>query len=449
MKIYYGSETKKALVNFPISGLKPHRYYIFSVVYIKKAAAKINNRLGFLENKISAAIIIACDEILSGKLADQFIVDPYQAGAGTSHHMNINEVIANRASENIRQIIHPNDHVNMSQSTNDVIPAAIRISCLLLLPKLRKSLKLLITSFDRKSKQFSLIIKTGRTHLQDALPITLGQEFAAYAKALMIDGDRIDQAALNLLKIGIGGTAVGTGINTHPDYHQMMVKELKVLTNLDLKSSENLIESMQNTADFLHLSSMLRILAQTLIRIGNDLRLLASGPKTGLAEINLPEVQKGSSIMPGKVNPSIVEMLSMVCFQVIGFDQAILQASIAGQLELNVMLPLMAFNLIEQIRLLTNAVEVFNEKCVADIFVNKKMCQYWFTQSSAIATILNPYLGYDKTTAIVKYSLKHHLSIQEVIIKKGYLDQKMVNKIFQSKNLTRPNILNGARPRIG
>ncbi|OGG21657.1 hypothetical protein A3D03_01525 [Candidatus Gottesmanbacteria bacterium RIFCSPHIGHO2_02_FULL_40_13] len=440
MKIYYGAETKKALENFPISGLKPHPTYISSIVNIKKAAAKVNNNLKILEDKKALAIIKTCDEILSGKFADQFVVDPYQAGAGTSHNMNINEVIANRAGEISRQIIHPNDHVNMSQSTNDVIPAAIRITCLFLLPSLLKSLKLLKSSFDKKSKQFSRIIKPGRTHLQDALPITLGQEFTAYSKAIKIDMERINQAAGNLFKIGIGGTGVGTGINTHPDYHKMMVKELKNLTKFPLKSSGNLIESMQNTADFLHLSSMLRILAQSLIRIGNDLRLLSSGPSTGLAEIILPEVQKGSSIMPGKVNPSIIEMMTMVCFQVIGFDQAILQASIAGQLELNVMLPLIAFNLIEQIRLLTNTVEVLNKKCIADIAVDKKMCRYWFERSSGIAAILNPFLGYDKITGIVKYALKYNLSIREVIINRGYLDKKTVDKIFHPRNLTRPNI---------
>ncbi len=441
MKTYYGPETRKALDNFPISGLKPHPVYVSSIVYIKKAAAKVNNHLEILDGKKAQAIIKTCDEILAGKFADQFVVDPYQAGAGTSHNMNINEVIANRASEISRLSIHPNDHVNMSQSTNDVIPCTIRITCLMLLPELNLQLRKLKDSFSKKSKRFSQIIKSGRTHLQDALPITLGQEFAAYAKALMSDEKRINQAAVNLLKIGIGGTAVGTGINTHPDYHQLMLKELKNLTKLNLETSGNLIESMQNTADFLHLSSMLRILAQTLIRIGNDLRLLASGPKTGLAEINLPEVQKGSSIMPGKVNPSIVEMLTMVCFQVIGFDQAILQASMAGQLELNVMLPLIAFNLIEQIRLLTSAIAVFDEKCVKGITANAKMCQYWFTQSSGIAAILNPHLGYDKTEEVVKISLKTNRSIREIAVQKGYLTSKQANKIFFPASLTNPNLI--------
>mgnify|MGYP001557975825 CR=1 FL=1 len=440
MKTYYGAETIKALENFPISGLKPNPIYISSIVYIKKAAARVNNHLGTLDNKIALSIAKTCDEILAGKFADQFVIDPYQAGAGTSIHMNVNEVIANRASEISHLDIHPNDHVNMSQSTNDVIPCSIRIACLILLPKLLKQLKELTLSFDRKSKQLSRIIKSGRTHLQDALPITLGQEFTAYSKAIKIDGERINLAVDNLLKIGIGGTAVGTGINTHPDYHKMMVKELKNLTKLPLKSSGNLIESMQNTADFLHLSSMLRNLAQTLIRIGNDLRLLASGPKTGLAEINLPEVQKGSSIMPGKVNPSIVEMLTMVCFQVIGYDQAILLSSMSGQLELNVMLPLIAYNLIEQIKILTNSVGVFREKCVDGITANKEMCNYWLQKSSGIAAVLNPYLKYDKTAQLVKLSLQTNIPLKDLVVQKGYLTQKQADRIFSATTLTKPNL---------
>lgn len=439
-KIYYGAETKKALENFPISGLKPHPVYTSSVVFIKKAAARVNWKLGLLDKQKAQAIIQACDEILDGQFTDQFVVDPYQAGAGTSFHMNVNEVVAHRASEIGNQPIHPNDDINMSQSTNDVIPTAIRISCFILLPNLLKILKKLRVSFDEKSKQFSPIIKSGRTHLQDALPVTLGQEFAAYATAIKNDEERINQAADNLLKIGIGGTAVGTGINTHPQYHQLMIKELTDLTKLPLRSSDNLFESMQNTADFLHLSSALRILAQTLVRIGNDFRLLTSGPKAGFAEISLPEVQKGSSIMPGKVNPSIVEMLTMVCFQVIGFDQTILQSSIAGQLELNVMLPLIAFNLIEQIRLLTNAVGVFNEKCVRDIIANPKMCQYWFEKSSGIAAILNPYLGYDKTAKLVKMALKLNKPIKDLAIELGYLSKEKAAKIFSVASLTKPNI---------
>ncbi len=432
--IYYGRQTKRALDNFPISGLKSHQVYINSIVIIKKAAAIINSRLNLLDKKKAEAIITACDEILTGKFSDQFIVDVYQAGAGTSLNMNINEVVANRAN------VHPNDHVNMSQSTNDVIPTAIRISSLLILPKLLKQLKNLTKSLEEKSIQFEKTIKSGRTHLQDALPITLGQEFGAYAKAITNDYERIEKSAKNLQKIGIGGTAVGTGINTHPKYHNLMISELKRLTKLPLRSAGNLFESMQNTADFLDLSGSLRTLSQTLIRTGNDLRLLSSGPNTGFAEITLPEVQAGSSIMPGKINPSIVEMLTMVCFQVIGYDQAILLASMSGQLELNIMLPLIAYNLLEQIKILTNSIEAFNNKCVMGITANRQMCQFWFERSSGIAAILNPYLGYDTVTKLVKESLKKNMSLKKLIIEKKLLDIKIINKIFQISSLTKPNL---------
>lgn len=442
MKNYYGHSTLKALSNFPISGLRPHREYVYSVVLIKKAAAFVNLKLSQLDRPKAVAIIKVCDEILSGKLSDQFVVDIYQAGAGTSHNMNVNEVIANRANEILHKsdVIHPNDDVNMSQSTNDVIPASIRISCLISLPKLLKSLNNLTNSFSKKSKKFSQIIKSGRTHLQDALPVTLGQEFGAYRKAIANDWTRIEKSSKNLLKIGIGGTAVGTGINTHPRYQQLMISELSKLTKLPLKSSGNLFESAQNTSDFLELSGSLRILSTNLIRIGNDLRLMSSGPMTGLAEIKLPEVQAGSSIMPGKVNPSIVEMLTMVCFQVIGYDQAILLASQAGQLELNVMLPLIAYNLLEQIKLLTNSIEVFNTKCLQYIEANPQICKFWFERSLGIAAVLNPYLGYDKVAQLVKEALNKNISIKELIKEKKLLSPKIINKIFSINNLTQPNI---------
>jgi len=443
---YWGTQTQRAVENFPISTLKPHPIYINSTVIIKKAAATVNSHLELLKNKEVKAIIQTCDEILSGKLIDQFVVDPYQAGAGTSHNMNVNEVIANRANEILGatlgsyKFIHPNDHVNMSQSTNDVIPTAIRIACLYTLPQLITNLTYLSHSFLIKSREFKTIIKSGRTHLQDALPITLGQEFSGYTQAVKNDIKRIERSANNLLKIGIGGTAVGTGINTHPKYHQLMIKELSKLTKLSLKPSGNLFESMQNTADFLDLSSTLRILAHTLIRIGNDLRLLSSGPKTGLAEIRLPEVQAGSSIMPGKVNPTIVEMLTMVCFQVIGYDQAILQASLSGQLELNIMFPLIAYNLLEQIKILTNAIYIFNKKCIIRMKANIEVCRFWFERSLGIAAILTPYLGYDKVANLVKESLKTNKSIKDLAIKKGLLTKTEAVKLFSISKLAKPNL---------
>lgn len=443
-KAFYGAQTARAIDNFPISGLKPSPAFIFSVVTIKKAAAIVNNRLGLLPDNKTQAIIKACDEILAGNLLDQFVVDPYQAGAGTSHNMNTNEVIANRANQILGaplgsyRLLHPNDDVNMSQSTNDIIPTAIRLVVLMTIPGLLKNVTSLSESFSQQAIEFKNIIKSGRTHLQDALPVTLGQEFSAYALALANDQKRIKKSLENLHKIGIGGTGVGTGINAHHDYHLSIVKELKKLTGLPLVSNENLFEAMQNTADLLEFSSTLKILAQTLIRIGNDLRLLSSGPRSGFAELILPKVQPGSSIMPGKVNPSIIEMMTMVSFQVIGYDQAVLFASQAGQLELNVMLPLIAHNLNEEIKLLTNAIDIFNKKCVTNIKADKQMCKFWFDRSSGIAAVLNRYLGYEKTANVVKLALEQNISIKEVVLQQKYLSNDMVEKIFNIDNLTGP-----------
>lgn len=450
-KAYYGAQTVRAINNFPISGLKPSSAYVFSTVTIKKAAAIVNHRLNLLPGDKMKAIVKACDEILEGELADQFVVDPYQAGAGTSHNMNANEVIANRANEIMGaplgsyRFIHPNDDVNMSQSTNDIIPVAIRLTVLKTTPALLKNISTLVKTFSQKSREFAGIIKSGRTHLQDALPVTLGAEFSAYARALENDIQRIERAAGNLLRLGIGGTGVGTGINSHKDYHKEMVEELKNLTGFPLKTNDNLFEAMQNTADFLDFSSSLRILSQTLVRIGNDLRLLSFGPRAGLAEIILPKVQPGSSIMPGKVNPSIIEMTTMVCFQVIGYDTAVLLASQAGQLELNVMLPLIAHDLHEQVKLLTNTIEIFNTKCVSGIEANKEMCRFWFERSAGIAAILNRFIGYEKTAEVVNFALKENISIKEAVLKKKYLPPETVENIFKVENLTRPqeNITGG------
>lgn len=438
--VYYGKETVNALNNFPISGLKPDFNYVKSVVIIKKAAAVINYQLGLLNNSKSKAIIKVCDEILNGNLVNQFVVDPYQAGAGTSHNMNVNEVVGNRASEISGLKIHPNDDVNLSQSTNDVIPAAIRLTVQMLMPNFLINLKETQKLFSAKSKEFNRIIKSGRTHLQDALPVTLGQEFASYAKTIENDIERIITAERKLRKIGIGGTGVGTGINTHHKYHNLMIKELTRLTGLNLKSSGNLLESANNTADFLEISGSLRILSQSLIRIGNDLRLLSSGPLAGLAEINLPKVQAGSSIMPGKVNPSIIEMLTMVCFQVIGFDQAIILSSINGQLELNVWMPLISYNLTQQLKLLTNAIKIFNRKCLQEITVNKEMCKVWFERSFGVAAVLNPYLGYDLVADLVSEALLKNKSLKSLIMEKKLLPEKKIDEIFSFENLTKPNL---------
>lgn len=445
--VYYGSHTARSLVNFPISGHISHPTLIKSIVVIKKAAAAVNQSCNLLDRSKSETIIQACNELLSGKFLSQFVVDVYQAGAGTSLNMNVNEVIANRANELLGaklgtyKFIHPNDHVNMSQSTNDVIPTAIRIAVLTELPALLKTVQDLVKALTQKSKAFAQVIKSGRTHLQDALPLTLGQEFGVYAKAVQKDSKRIIRASQNLYEIGIGGTAVGTGVNSHPKYQKLMVKELRKTTSLALQSSGDLFESMQNAADFLDISSSFRTLSQTLIRIGNDLRLLSSGPKAGFAEITLPAVQPGSSIMPGKVNPSVVEMLTMVCFQVIGYDQAILLSTEAGQLELNVFYPLIGHNILEQIKLLTNAISIFTKKCVSGITVNKEMCEFWLERSSGIAAVLNPYLGYTKTAELVKESLKRNKSLKQLVIVKNLLTQKQINKLFSAEYLTKSNLL--------
>jgi len=443
---YYGAQSRRAKENFPFDHPKQHLEYIYATVIIKKAAARVNNSLGLLDKEKAHAITSACDEILNGGFNQEFIVSPYQAGAGTSHNMNVNEVIANRSNEILGaplgtyKYIHPNDHVNMSQSTNDVIPAAIRIASLTLLPKLLANIKNLEKAFSDKGKEFADIVKAGRTHLRDALPVTLGQEFTAYQTAIARDRQRINEAQKFLRVLGIGGTAVGTGINTHPKYHALMISELKQLTKLSLISSRNLFEPMQNMADFLNLSGTLRILAQTLVRIGNDLRLLSSGPGTGINEINLPKVQPGSSIMPGKVNPSIIEMLTMVCYQVIGYDQTIFLSSISGQLELNVMLPLIAYDLLEQIKLLTKAIAIFEKKCLRGITANHQMCRWWFEKGVGLGAVLNPLIGYEKAAAVVGQASKMHQSIRNLAVKKRYLTKKQENLLFSRKNLTRPNI---------
>lgn len=348
---YYGVQVQRAVENFPISGIKPHPDWIKATVLVKKAAAIVNNKLNLLDKIKADAIIKACDEILNGKHIDQFVVDVYQAGAGTSHNMNANEVLANRAIEILGgkrgdySIVSANDDVNMAQSTNDVIPAVIRISAILLIDKFLPVLEELEMSFDRKAKEFDHVIKSGRTHLQDATPIRLGQEFSGYAACIHGHIDRIKLVREDLTYLGIGGTAVGTGVNADPKYREMMVKELSELTGIKFKQAKNYFEAMQSMAGAASLSGALRNLALDITKIANDLRLLSSGPRTGFAEIRLPAVQPGSSIMPGKVNPSILEMVNMVSFQVMGLDTTIAYAVQAGQIELNVMMPVIGFNL--------------------------------------------------------------------------------------------------------
>jgi aspartate ammonia-lyase len=443
---YYGIQTDRAIKNFPISGLKPKPSYVEATVYIKKAAAKVNHELGLLDKRRSDAIIAACDEILLGRLREWFVVDVYQAGAGTSHNMNANEVIANRALELLGEekgnysILHPNDHVNMSQSTNDVCPTAIRIAAVFLTHFLLESLKKAENSFAAKAKEFAAVIKSGRTHLQDAVPLRLGQEFGAYATCLRKHEALIRLAAEANKELGIGGTAVGTGVNAHPRYRSMMVEELSREMEIDFRMADDYFEAMQSLRPFVELSGAIRCLAQDLIRIANDLRLLSSGPKTGFAEIALPAVQPGSSIMPGKVNPVMAEMLNMVCFQVIGCDTTILFAAQAGQLELNVMMPVVAFDLLHEIEILRNALDAFTALCVADIRADADRCKTFAESSMSLVAVLNPHIGYAAAAEVAKEYLASGKSIAQIVLEKGLLTKEKLRVIFDLQNMTGPGI---------
>ena len=420
----YGAQTQRATQNFQISGLKPRPAFIWSMGTIKRAAAEVNRDLGLLNPERADAIVQAAQEVIDGKWNDQFVVDPIQAGAGTSHNMNTNEVIANRATQIMggkpgEYPIHPNDHVNMAQSTNDTIPTAIRLGALWRLDELLETLRDLVDALNAKAAEFDDIVKSGRTHLQDAVPVRLGQEFGAYAKAIERDAERIKEAAERLRRLGIGGTAVGSGLNAHPEYHVRMVKKLSELTGLTLYESDNLFESMQSMADAVHFSASLRTLALTLIRIANDFRLLASGPSTGLDEIRLPAVQPGSSIMPGKVNPVLAEMLDMAMFYVVGLDTTVAMASQAGQLELNVMMPIIAHSLFEQMQVIIGSVRAFTAYAVQGLTANREKAEGWLAKNAIVVTALNPLIGYSQGAALVKEALKRDMAIRELAVEKA------------------------------
>ena len=420
----YGVQTQRATQNFQISGLKPRQAFIWSMAMIKRAAAEVNCDLGLLDKDRANAIIQAAQEVIDGKWNDQFVVDPIQAGAGTSHNMNINEVIANRATQILggklgEYRVNPNDHVNMAQSTNDTIPTAIRLGVLWRLDELLDTLAKLVEALNAKSAEFDDIVKSGRTHLQDAVPVRLGQEFGAYARAVERDVERIQYAAEGLRRLGIGGTAVGSGLNAHPEYHARMVKKLSEVTGLKLYESDNLFESMQSMADPAAFSASLRTLALTLIRIANDFRLLASGPSTGLDEIRLPAVQPGSSIMPGKVNPVMAEMLDMAMFYVIGLDTTVAMAAQAGQLELNVMMPIIAHSLFEAMQVIIGAVRAFTEDAVRGLTANREKAEGWLAKNAIVVTALNPVIGYSQGAALVKEALKRDMAIRELAIEKA------------------------------
>jgi aspartate ammonia-lyase len=428
--VYYGIQTQRAIENFPISGIKPLPTYIDACLYIKKATAIVNGELDCIPADISTAIIQATDEILAGKLRDQFVVDIYQAGAGTSHHMNINEVLANRALEILGQqkgnyqFLSPNDHVNYGQSTNDVIPTAIRIGGLLALSQtLYPALEGAISALEAKATEFQDIVKSGRTHLQDAVPVRLGDNFGAWGQILSEHQNRLYIASGDLMVLGLGGSAAGTGMNTHPEYRQKVVDILSQLLEFPLEPAPHLMAAMQSMGAFVNVSGALRNLAQDLVKISHDLRLMDSGPKTGFKEIQLPPVQPGSSIMPGKYNPVMAEMTSMVCFQVMGYDNAIAFAAQGGQLELNVMMPLIAYNLIHSIEILGNTISALTTSCIRGITANQERCLAYAEGSLALVTALNTHIGYLNAAAVAKESLETGKSLRQIVLEKGLMTE--------------------------
>lgn len=455
----YAAQTQRAVENFPISGLKQYRAFIWSMATIKRAAAEVNHDLGLFQDKqagdstvsaddIARAIRRAADEVRNGQWDEHFVVDPFQAGAGTSHNMNTNEVIANRANQILgydiddpQKPIHPNDHVNMAQSTNDSIPTAIRLGCLWRLEEFTDVLDALVASFYEKAREFDSVVKSGRTHLQDAVPVRLGQEFGAYGRAIERDTEKIVEAARGLRRLGIGGTATGTGLNAHPEYHIRMVKKLEELTGLELETSDNLFESMQSQQDLVHFSGAMRTLAQDVTRIANDLRLLSSGPSTGLAEISLPAVQPGSSIMPGKVNPVMAEMVNQTMFHVIGNDLTVMLCGQAGQLELNVMMPIMGYNLFQMMDISINSLRVLKERTVDGLVANKDKAESWLAKNAILVTALNPVIGYLKGAEVAKEAMTSGRAIREVVLEKGYLTEEEVDTLLDARRMTEGGIM--------
>jgi fumarate hydratase class II len=441
----YAAQTQRAVENFAVSGLHPYPAFIWSMAVVKWAAAEVNHHLGHLDGERARAIMQAADEAIAGQWNDQFVVDPFQAGAGTSHNMNTNEVIANRANQILGYAlddpdkpVHPNDHVNMAQSTNDTIPTAIRLGCLYRLDELLGELARLAEALAAKAAEFDDIVKSGRTHLQDAVPVRLGQEFGAYATAVRRDRDRIGRAAEGLRRLGIGGTATGTGLNADPRYHAEMVATLSRLTGLTLYESDDLFESMQSMADMVDFSASMRTLAVTLDRIANDFRLLSSGPSTGLDEIRLPAVQPGSSIMPGKVNPVLAEMLNMACFHVMGADLTVMMAGQAGQLELNVMMPVIAHNLFEMMQVLTGAVRAFTDKCVVGVQANREKAEGWLARNPILVTALNPVIGYLKGAEVAKAALAENKTVKQIVVEQGYLTSEEADRLLDVRAMTEP-----------
>ncbi|HKZ17312.1 MAG TPA: aspartate ammonia-lyase [Geobacteraceae bacterium] len=443
---YYGAQTARAIVNFPISGLRPHPVFVWATLVIKNCAARANMATGRLDREIGEAIVAAAEEALDGKFDDNFVVDTFQAGAGTSHNMNINEVLANRAEELLGgnrgeyARVHPNDHVNMAQSTNDVIPTAMRLASVRMYFQLRPQLERLSESLHQKGAEFDRVLKSGRTHLQDAVPIRLGQEFEAYGVAVDKNIRALERCLAGLYELGLGGTAVGTGLNAEPRYIELVVEEIGKMTGFPVFSSPNLVETTHNMDPFVQFSSALKGLAINLTRIVNDLRLLSSGPMTGLNEINLPPVQPGSSIMPGKVNPVVPEMVNMVSFQVIGADTAVTLAAQAGQLELNVMMPVIIYNLLFSMEILKNAVNKLCDACIEGITANVNRCTEYLECSVGMVTVLAPFIGYAAAAEVAKESVRTGRSSREIIISRELLSPQALAEIIDPFPLTNPGV---------
>ncbi len=441
---YYGIQTLRAVENFPISGLRAHPAFVVATAQVKLAAAHANMAVGRLEKSIGNGIMSAAREVIAGRFHDQFVVDVYQAGAGTSHNMNANEVLANRTLEILDEPrgnysrVHPNDHVNMSQSTNDVFPTAMRLTSLALTRPLLQALEGLEAALRDRAQAFDNVVKAGRTHLQDATPIRVGQEFGGYATAVAAHRAAIVEACGSLRAIGLGGTAVGTGLNSHPDYRRLVTAALVEITGEPLVTAPDPFDAMQSMRPFAALSAALRNLALDLTRIANDLRLLASGPRTGLAELILPGVQPGSSIMPGKVNPVLAEALNMVCFQVIGYDLTIALATQAGQLELNVMMPVIGYSLFQSLTILAQGITAFTTRCVAGIQVDADRCRRYAEETVALATALSPRIGYERAAAVAKESWATGRTIREVVVARGLLTPVEAAEVLDPRRLTEP-----------
>ena len=443
---YYGIQTTRALENFPISGLRAPADLVTATVLVKKCAAEANVALGRLPAEVAGAIIAAADEILAGGLRDQFVVDVYQAGAGTSHNMNANEVLANRAGERLGEPrgtyarVHPNDHVNMGQSTNDVYPTATRLALLTTSAALVASARALADALDAKAASFSHVLKVGRTHLQDAVPMTLGQELGGYAACVRRGADDVDQSGRQLLELNLGATAVGTGLNAGDDFTGLAIAALARDSAFAVVPAANRFRVTQSMGDVLAVSGAMRRLAIEVGKVASDLRLLAMGPRAGIAEVQLPAVQPGSSIMPGKVNPSVPEMVNQVCFQVIGCDATIAAAADAGQLELNVMMPVIAWNALHASSILTQALTVFRTRTIEGLQADADRCRELLDRSTAVATALSPYLGYATTAEIAKAAVATNRSIRDLVLERGLMPADRLDRVLSPEAMTEPGV---------